>query len=330
MPASRQFAEMLVLKLMHGLGPRHYHVARYWRRHLPWQFKTGFWTYKKFRELVRTLNPLEYQKLSQNKISEKAILQLLGVPTPQFIGRLHRHRGMTGDGSTLVSAEDLTKLLQSAPRIERLCFKLVEGYGGTGFCAVSVGRGPNLTLTLLDTHQELTATQLIDDVLQLQFGPDYIVEEYILQHSELARFNHSSANTLRIWAMSKDGASTVLGAFLRVGRRGSLVDNTSQGGAAFPIDITTGEIGTGLNLNIWNETFESHIDSGEVITGGRLPFWQDSARLAIRAIEAVPNLQFAGIDIAITPHGPVVIELNAEPDPTGAIVFDRPHDEIFG
>ncbi|MCR9186200.1 MAG: hypothetical protein NXH81_12450 [Halieaceae bacterium] len=329
--ASRQFVEMLILRVLYGLGPGHYHVARYWRRDLPWRFKSGFWTYKKFRHHVNTLNPPAYQKLSQNKISEKAILQLVGIPTPRFLGRLHNRVGVTATGSRLVNADDLTQLLLTQQQVERVCFKLVEGYGGKGFQAVSLERGDTLKLRLLDSKKVASVSEFVDNILQPGAGADYIIEEYVNQHPEVARLNASSVNTLRIWAINRGDTQDILGAFLRVGRRGRLVDNTSQGGLIFPIDTDTGEIGTGLSLknDNWNETFQTHKDSGEKITGATVPFWIESVSLAIRAVAAFPHIQFAGVDVAITVDGPVVIELNVEPDPTAAIVFDKPHREIF-
>lgn len=320
---------MLVLRLFYGLGPRHYHVARYWRRELPWNFKTGFWNYKKFRRFVRKLNPLAYQKTSQNKISEKAVLQLLEIPTPKFLGRLHVQLGIACTGAKLVSGEDLEQLLRELPEVDRMCFKLVEGYGGVGFRAVRVATRPNLTFQLLDTGELMPVSRFVDDVLQPANGADYIIEEYLQQHTQLARFNASSVNTLRIWAISREDAKVALGAFLRVGRSGSLVDNTSQGALAFPVNLETGEIGKGLINSIWNETFEPQTVSGEAITGATVPFWSESLDLALRAVAAFPYLQFAGVDIAITADGPAVIELNVEPDPTAAIIFDRPHRDIF-
>jgi len=329
LPAYRQVAEMIVLRLVYGLGPRHYHIARYWRRGLPWAFKTGFWTYKKFRRFVSKLNPPAYQKISQNKISEKGVLELLKIPTPRFLGHLHAQLGVAKTGARLINDKDLTELLFTYPQVDRLCFKLVEGYGGEGFRAVRVVREETLTFRLLDTDEPVDIPRFIDEFLQLGSGTDYIIEEYLQQHPELAHFNASSVNTLRIWAASTGGKGTFLGAFLRIGRHGSLVDNTSQGALAFPVDIDSGEIGPGVIKNIWNETFEFHKDSGVPITGEKIPFWGEAVGLAIRAVAAFPRLQFAGVDIAITADGPVVIELNVEPDPASAIVFDRPHRDIF-
>jgi hypothetical protein len=329
LPVTRQVAEMVILKLVYGLGPGHYHTARYWRKDLSWDFKTGFWPYRKFRRVVSRLNPPSYQKLSQNKVCEKALLQLLHIPTPRFIGSLHVQRGLSASGTRLTGADDLHALLLMNPGLDRLCFKLVEGYGGEGFRAVETLRGDSLQLRLLDTGQLLSVPEFVAGELALSAGSSYIIEEYVQQHPALARLNRSSVNTLRIWATCCNDESAVIDAFLRVGGRGSLVDNTSRGAQSFRIDVRTGLIGEGMVKNIDNETFQNHRDSGERISGGTLPFWDEALSLARRAVTAFPHISFAGVDIAITEQGPVVIELNVEPDPTSAIIFDRSHRELL-
>ncbi len=328
--APRQLVEMIALRLFYGLGPRHYHVARYWRKELSWKFKTGFWTYGKFRHHVNRLNSPAYQKLSQNKISEKSVLQLLSIPTPAFLGRLNLKYGCTSSGSELKNGKDLIQLLVTESHINRFCCKVLEGYGGEGFRAVGVVREPNLSLRMLDSGETLSAEDFCNNILQIPSGADYTLEEYVQQHPDLNRLNPSSVNTLRIWILSNVEGASCLGAFLRVGRRGSIVDNTSQGALAFAVDTVSGEIGEGQIKNIWNDRFECHMDSGERISGTRLPFLRESIDLAVRAVDAFPHIQFAGVDIAITTRGPVVIELNVEPDPSSAIIFDRSHQDIFG
>lgn len=326
---SRQVLEMVILKLVYGLGPGHYHTARYWRKGLSWEFKTGFWPYRKFRRVVSTLNPPSYQKLSQNKVCEKAVLQQVNIPTALFIGSLHHQRGFSAAGGRLTGADDLLTLLLTNPEIDRLCFKLVEGFGGQGFRAVETLRGGNLMLRLLDSGQLLSVPEFLSGVLAFDAGRSYIIEEYVQQHPALARLNQSSVNTLRIWAYCFNGETAVIDAFLRVGSRGSLVDNTSMGAQIFRVDLSSGLIGEGMAKNIDNETFQCHRDSGERISGGTLPFWHEALILAQRAVTAFPHISFAGVDIAITEKGPVVIELNVEPDPTSAIIFDRSHRELL-
>jgi len=326
---ARQAMEMVILKLVYGLGPGHYHSARYWRQGLPWKFKTGFWPYKKFRHFVSTINPPAYQKLSQNKVCEKAILHLVNIPTPLFLGNLHYQHGVSSSGHRLTGATELRDLLLENSQVDRLCFKLVEGFGGQGFRAVRTIKDDDLRFQLLDSGEILSVAEFLSTILALSDGGDYIVEEYIEQHPELARMNGSSVNTLRVWAYHIRGKTSVIDAFLRVGRRGSLVDNTSRGAQIFRLDLRSGVIGEGMTKTIYNETFHCHKDSGERISGGTLPFWRESLALAQKAVTAFPHIGFAGVDIAITKTGPVVIELNVEPDPTSAIIFDRSHKELF-
>lgn len=325
----RQVLEMLVLKLFYGLGPGFYHTARFWRKNLPWSFKTGFWPYKKFRKVINQINPPSYQKLSQHKVCEKAILQLMGIPTPRFIGSLHVQRGRSFSGESLTNAEELQELLLNNPEIKRLCFKLVEGYGGQGFQAAEIIRGGDLKLRSLDTNQVLTVDEFLSKDLAFDKNCEYIVEEYIEQHPDLARLNPSSVNTLRIWASCVNGETTAIDAFLRVGGRGALVDNTSRGAHIFRLDLHTGVIGDGMIKNVFNETFQCHRDSGERITDCTIPYWQDALNLARQAVEAFPHISLAGVDVAFTKNGPVVIELNVEPDPTSAIIFDRSHRDLL-
>lgn len=326
---ARQLAEMIILKLFHGLGPGHYHTARYWRRELSWKFKTGFWTYRKFRRVVSTINSPFYQKVSQNKVCEKAVLSLLGIPTPTFIGSLHDQRGLSLSGGPLTGAADLEQLLLANPWIDRLCFKPVEGFGGQGFRAAQVMRGDRLQLRLLDSDATCSLPDFLAQKLEFTRGAGYIIEEYLEQHPELALLNPSSVNTLRVWASCVEGKLSVIDAFLRVGGRGSLVDNTSRGAQIFRVDLDTGVIGDGVSKTIYNERFHSHRDSGERISGRTLPFWPESLRLAGQAIVAFPGIGFAGVDVAITAQGPVVIELNVEPDPTSALIFDRCHRDLL-
>ena len=44
-----------------------------------------------------------------------------------------------------------------------------------------------------------------------------------------------------------------------------------------------------------------------------LPFWEQVKALAESCLASFPRLCFAGLDIAISPTGPVVVELNVQP-----------------
>lgn len=69
-----------------------------------------------------------------------------------------------------------------------------------------------------------------------------LLEEIIQQHSDLAKLNSSSVNTIRFVTVLTANKVHHISAILRVGKKGHYVDNVSQGGIMYPIDLETGKI----------------------------------------------------------------------------------------
>ncbi|HXH81291.1 MAG TPA: sugar-transfer associated ATP-grasp domain-containing protein [Candidatus Tectomicrobia bacterium] len=319
LPASVQFAEMAWLMLRRGIGPSYYHVAAFWRRDVPWREKNAHLGGREYARRVAALNPIEYRKLSQNKIAEKAILHLFAVPTPRFLGFFHPARGRCPSGAPLRSAADLARLIADA-RVNRLCFKRVEGWGGAGFRAVDVREDHGaLALTPVLGSRASTVDEYVEDLVRGGDGDGWILEEYLHQHERLRAFNPTSVNTMRLWVVRRgDAAPVTLGGYLRIGRAGSLVDNRSSGGIIAPIDAATGTLRAATSGYAERPEYRAHPDHGAPIEGQSLPFWGDACALAASTLSLFPHLGFAGFDIAVSATGPVVIELNPIPDVQGA------------
>jgi hypothetical protein len=318
---------MCTLMLMRGIGPRYYHLARFWRPAMPFSDKLAHYSDGRYRSKVAELNPPRYQKISQHKVVEKAVLSLFGLPTPRFIGHYHVLRGRSGGAQPLRSSRDLHALLMD--RVGQLvCFKAVEGFGGGGFAALRVER----TGDVLRLVHPLTgrARGLEDWCADLESSPDgWLIEEYLEQHAAMRALNPDSLNTIRVWTIQQDGVFQVRGAFLRVGRAGSQVDNTSQGGLACPIDIESGRIVSALEVSLRRDEHARHPDTGALLVGTVIPFWPEVVELAAAALSVFPRMVFAGLDVAIGCDGPYVIELNVYPDKQGATHIDLSHSEIF-
>ena len=69
-------------------------------------------------------------------------------------------------------------------------------------------------------------------------GDDIILQEALEQHSDIAKFNKSSINTLRlsVYRSIKDEVCHITGVIMRIGYSGSVVDNAHQGGCFVGID----------------------------------------------------------------------------------------------
>jgi hypothetical protein len=323
-PAWRQFLEMAALFALRRHGPDFYEEARFWERSVEWRHMLAQPSAAAYRAQIARLNPPEYQKVFQYKLYEKAVLAQLGIPTAPFIGYLHKDRGFDSAGTRLTSADDLERLLRNLD-LERVCFKELEGWGGRGFKAVSVDRRDDVVSLLpLDGGQPMKTADYCAQALQLDSGNEWLLEGYLKQHPEFAAFNPTSVNTLRILvAKRSDGSTFTIGAYLRFGGSGALVDNVGGGGFVAHIRVPDGVFEEVLWPYHGSDTYKTHPIAGFPITGVHCFGWDQIRGLAEESLRRIPTLRFAGMDVALTSTGPCLVEINPWPDRQG-LVRTRP------
>jgi hypothetical protein len=324
----RQLIEMTLLYVVKGIGPGYYHSAKLWRRNLPFGEKLGWLNQNQYRKRVCQYNRREYQKISQNKLSEKAIYKQFNVPSPDFLGCFQEDWGRDIDGLPLRTGGDVQRLLVDK-EINKFCLKVVEGWGGSGFRALQVLRGDGeLRLCPLSGQRTFSVGEYFSSLGNTSVG--IVLESYSEQHSTMKSFNPSSLNTIRVivvWQI--DSSPSVVGAYVRIGRIGSLVDNVATGGIVALIDMESGVITSAHIGSIDMQAISCHPDHSEVIEGVVIPFWEEVKQMAVDTLPLFPWTRFGGFDIAITDDGPVIIELNVEPDKLGLIRLGIPMDTII-
>ncbi len=136
-----------------------------------------------------------------------------------------------------------------------------------------------------------------------------MIEECIRQVPELARWNPSSVNTIRMNTFRRNDTVEVFTAFIRTGRKGSFVDNGLQGGLFASIDTATGVIFT----DGYDEKCIAHAvhpDSGVPYKGTVIPRWDEAVALAKAMALAMPGMTYIGWDLALTPDGWEPVEAN--------------------
>jgi len=181
-----------------------------------------------------------------------------------------------------------------------------------------VKRNPNCFCKISDGLQGIGAmqvdfhTQSIDDFWRENHGKKIILEELIQQHHELAEFNPSTVNTLRVVTFfCADGSVKVLGASLRTGRLGQVADNFHHHGIASTIDVGTGiVITTGIDNQFIR--YIKHPDSGKVFSGFQIPHWEQVIEEVKVAAALVPELHYIGWDIAIRENDICFVEGNTD------------------
>lgn len=139
----------------------------------------------------------------------------------------------------------------------------------------------------------------------------YVLEERIRQHRLLNEINPSCVNTVRIVTiLDKDRNTQFVGAALRCGAAGSIVDNMHFGGIAYPIDLKTGRITGPGRDNETERSHDTHPSSGMFMIGLQLPNWDILLHEVSKAAQLSKNMIYLGWDIAITEDGVDFIEAN--------------------
>lgn len=321
---SRQLLEMVVVFVRCGMGPGCYLMAEMGKKEYDWHYKLGFLNGRQYVRRINQINDEKYYPATFNKLIEKAILANNSIPTPRMLGHLNVVNGRCCDGEELKTSKDLRALIERS-HVEKLCFKLISGFGGVGFRAAEVVRNEgNITLLDLQEQQSYSVDEYYT-ALGISANGDFLVEQYFEQHPEIKKFNPSSVNTLRIMVYQPDGeAPRCLGVFIKFGREGSIVDNGSQGGLLAKIDMVTSTMHAGTYAFTRDYCFKHHPDTGVLIEGATVPLLAEAIALAGEAIQVFPGINYGGIDVAIGVDGPVVLELNARADYVDFSILNEP------
>lgn len=138
---------------------------------------------------------------------------------------------------------------------------------------------------------------------------EYIVEELIRQNCEMAEWNQTSVNTIRINSFLSNSVFNILSPFIRTGRTGSIVDNGGQGGIFASVDKDSGIVNTN-GMDEKGNTYERHPDSGIHYIGWQVPKWDELTRLVEQIHKSMPKHVYISWDFALTDNGWVLIEGN--------------------
>lgn len=160
----------------------------------------------------------------------------------------------------------------------------------------------------VDISEKGLSTRALFDSM-LKDGPQ-ILEELVVQSAATAALHPASVNTIRcITFRTAHGIETPY-CFMKVGQKGSFVDNGGAGGILVGIDRETGKLNTD-GYDEFNRRYEKHPDTGIVFNGYQLPEWEKLQPLCRKAAEQIPSVPYVGWDLAHTDHGWIIIEGNS-------------------
>lgn len=281
--------------------PDNYSICRLWekdRSEWVYYYGSNYDPYQR-RQLQREVQKKEYIVLFEDKNICYQLCKAGGLPLP--------------DQYCCASGYDeikkcLLQILLDNPK-GKIIVKPIFGKGGGGICLCYMEKG-ELLVKGTSTKSRLEA-----------FGDSApaVLQKYVSQHEALDVFS-PSINTVRIVTLlSKDNNVFILGALMRFGIGDNFVDNASQGGVSVGVDKENGTL-MELGFDFNSLVYDSHPTARKRFLGFEVPMWGDVVSLAVATQRHFNYFKLIGHDIAITPVGPVIIELNA--------IYDNVHLEM--
>lgn len=242
-------------------------------------------------ELLPRANKLSYR----NAYADKNMIDILlpNVKHPHTI--LKRMNGYFYFESEPVSKQKAISLCQN------LCnaiIKPVLDHAGHGIQGLEVKNG-------ITNINGWTVEQLFD-----HYGNNFQIQERLKQHEKMNLLNDTSVNTLRIVTYRSGMDILLIYSVVRIGKKGSVVDNQCAGGISTVIG-EDGKLG-GMAFGGFTAVGVGKTDSGVLLDGFEIPSYQKAVETVKRLHYQLPFFNLIGWDVAIDEEGdPVVIEWNA-------------------
>ena len=276
---------------------------------------------------LRHINP-KYRKWMEDKITVKYVCSEFNRFFPEYyyhiickngnnkvISMMDLPEGYTNE------FEDIFKLVQEKGV---LALKPDEGSHGDGFYKFTYEDGKYQL-----NYKDATKQQVLD-ILE-DINNQYLVTEYINMCDELKRVYDGSVNTVRMIVFKKDGKNPQVGnAYVRFGsRKTGAVDNVGAGGMTATIDVETGRFHDAkIVMSNSIEDCPIHPDTGVPIEG-YLPHWEQVKEDVLAVTRSIKQLEWFGVDLAVTNDGIKFPEINRFPDYPAVEKYTKPTREYL-
>jgi hypothetical protein len=244
----------------------------------------------------------EYRPILENKSLFADLMEYYQIPQPELICKFFGGR-FYDKQNKMLAQKQIDKLI-SELEYEKIFLKPTFGASGEGILCFVKGREEGY----YDGEDRLTSDYLMEKYDQIPI----ILQAGIKQSRQLAAMNPDCVNSFRVLSRNNLGKICLLAANLKLGRKGTIVDNGSHGAISVRVDPQTGTLGIGMTFYD-RRVYSVHPDTLVAFTGQRIEYWDDVRDIVLRAAEAFSALEYVGWDVALTDCGALIIEGNYDP-----------------
>lgn len=266
-----------------------------------------FLTEREFKKYERKLNYHYYLPLLEDKMIFYKYLKGFGFPIPNNRFIVSNNRLFTQGSAKEMSIDKIYEYEVDG------YMKIIKGFAGKNVYRIKVS-----DKKLFINHDECEI-QTLKNIAENEI---FLIQDRVVQHSEINRINPSCINTLRIVTVKTGNETALFHVSQRFGINGNFVDNNSMGNIAVGIHMESGRLmEKAYTHDPANFKITRHPDTGVVFDGFQVPFYKEAVKMALDLHRYFFYLSIIGWDIAITPDGPLIIEGNNINDLTGAQIL---------
>ena len=276
---------------------------------------------------LRHINP-KYRKWMEDKITVKYVCSEYNHCFPEYYYHIICKNGNNKVISMMDLPEGYTNEFEEIFRLVEekgvLALKPDEGSHGDGFYKFTCENGQYQL-----NYQDVTKQQVLDILEDIE--NQYLVTEYINMCDELKAVYDGSVNTVRMLVFKKDGKEPqISNAYVRFGsKKTGAVDNVGAGGMTATIDVATGHFHD-AKIVMDGEITDCpiHPDTGVPIDG-YLPHWEQVKKDVLAVTKSIKQLEWFGVDLAVTNDGIKFPEINRFPDYPAVEKYTQPVREYL-
>ena len=169
---------------------------------------------------------------------------------------------------------------------------------------IGTDSGRGVALLNIKNGIDLISNESLETILK-KYNCNYAIQEKIHQHKDFARFNPSSVNTIRMHSYICDGKIYTTPIAMRVGRKGSVVDNAHAGGLVIGVTDEGYLMEYGIFQN--GEKFLEHPDSGEKFKGFKLPMIPEMTEFIKKYHYRIPHMGIIAWDLTVDENNRIVV-----------------------
>jgi len=276
--------------------PDNYGACRLWEiNKTEWPFYYGS-TYNSYPriKLRKEVQTYERQIIFNDKLITVQFLKGYKIPMPATYGVINPYEDFK---------MELLKIFNETGD-HKLIIKPILGHAGLGITIA----------TKINNAIKIFGKDVDTDIDNFSIKEPSIVQQVVLQSEKIAKISSSSVNTIRVVTLyTKLKEVLVISSTMRFGVEKAVVDNWSAGGIAVGVDHNTGRLKKTAYDKKGNR-YLSHPISGEIFENFQIPYWNEVLDIAINVQKIFLFYKLIGVDVAITEDGPILIEVNANPD----------------